>query len=110
MQNWKIKRMSVKRINLILSAIGKLIKHYEGRAKVNRCPFCVMVLLQSCDICPWSIIEGTDCFALAYGMYGNKFPSDLRDNLRFKKWRALRLLQLRSWKEIFRLELAKRNI
>lgn len=110
MQNWKIKRMSVKRINLHLSAIGKLRRHYEGKAKVNRCPFCVMVPQQGCDICPWEIIEGTDCFAYACKVYGKaKTPSALRSNLRFKKWKVLRLGQLRVWKEIFKLELARRE-
>jgi len=109
MQYWKIKRMSVKRINLQLSAIGKLIKHYEGKAKVSRCPLCKMAFKQGCYVCPWKIIEGMDCFAGAFKMYGSKSPSTLRSNLRFKKWRTLRLGQLRVWKEIFKLELARRD-
>lgn len=108
MKNWKIKRMSTKRINQWLSAIGKLLKHYEGKVRVNRCPFCDVT--SWCDSCPWKIIEGMRCEDFAQELYGaSGDASNCRNGLkRYKRWRVARLGQLRNWKKIFKLELARR--
>ena len=115
MQNWKIKRMSVKRINLWLSAIGKLIKHYEGKVRINHCPLCHVSRRSHspgdcCWLCLWEIIEGVDCEDFAKELYGVRRASVYRSNLRFKKWRIIRLGQLRNWKKIFKVELARRDL
>lgn len=111
MQNWKIRRMSVMKINQWLSAIGKLLRHYEGKVKLNRCPLCDITSGKlGCGSCPWKVIEKTDCFLFAIKIYGWGTPTHFRSNLQFKKWKTLRLLQLRSWREIFKLELARRDV
>lgn len=106
MQNWKIKRMSEKRIKRWLSDIDKLIRHYEGKAKVDRCPLCVGI---HCRNCLWVIIEGIDCEDFAFKLYGNWGASGYRRDLRNKKWRNARLIQLPQWKKILRAELARRK-
>lgn len=108
MQNWKIKRMSISRINLWLSAIGKLLKHYEGEVRLESCPLCKVNQAEGCIICPWVVIEGEECEDVASRLYGRS-ASQCRSNLNFKKWRILRLGQLKFWKKTFMLELARRS-
>lgn len=115
MQNWKIRRMSVMRINQWLSAIGKLLKHYEGKVRIYSCPLCYVPKkggygTDKCWLCLWEIIEGKECKDLAKELYGSYYVSRCRSNLRFKKWRIIRLGQLRNWKKILKIELARRNI
>lgn len=110
MQMWKIRRMSVKRINLWLSAIGKLLKHYEGRVRIKLyCPLCRVNPKEGCNICPWQIIEGDECENVAMELCGTT-ASRCRGNLNFKRWRVMRLGQLKNWKKIFKAELARRDI
>ena len=108
MQNWRIKRMSVKRINQWLSAIGKLLRHYEGKVRINYCPFCDVLPGWGCSPCPWEVIEGISCEGFARKLYGHTGANRYRSDLRFKRWRIIRIGQLRNWKKIFKLELARR--
>lgn len=111
MQNWKIRKMSVKRINQWLSAIGKLIKHYEGKVRIKDCPLCMVFNGKGCEPCLWRIIEGEFCWKLKNRLYGlDHCVGHYRKDLRFKKWRIIRLGQLRNWKKIFKLELARRDV
>jgi len=111
MQTWKIKRMSTRRINQWLSAIGKLLKHYEGKVRVKGCPLCDMVDVgMGCLPCLWEVIEGIHCKAFAQKLYGkNADAGNCRNGLkRYKRWRVARIGQLKNWKKIFKLELARR--
>ena len=111
MQAYKIKKMSVKRINQWLSAIGKLLKHYEGKVGVYTCPLCDVPTRVGCDYCLWKIIEGNHCEDFARELYGDDAdPGELRENLRFKRWKIVRLGQLKNWKKILKLELARRDV
>ena len=107
MQNWKIKRMSVKRINEWLPAIAELIKHYKGITKICGCVLCDVVVEYSCGNCLWRIIESKHCDDLAYELY-RKDASDCRNSPRLIKWRTIRLWQLRRWKKILKAEMARR--
>lgn len=102
--------MSVKRINQWLSAIGKLLRHYEGKVRLNRCPLCDVVTVFGCSSCPWKIIEGMQCEDFARKLYGE--GADVvycRGGLKkYKRWRVARLGQLRNWKKIFMVELTRR--
>ena len=62
MQNWKIKRMSYKRINAWLYAVGILLNHYKGDMPVIICPLCNIPSLFSCKHCLWGILENKECF------------------------------------------------
>ena len=93
MQNWKIKRMSVKRINRCLSDIDKLIRHYEGKEKVDRCPLCIGT---PCSSCLWIIIEGIDCECFAKKLCGNYGAVSYRRDLRNK-----RIDEIKSYQNAF---------
>ena len=110
MQYWKIRRMSVKRINLWLSCIGKLLKHYEGEVRLYDCPLCKVNRRVGCEICPWGIIEGVDCEQAAQELCSKSAYHCRNHYILHRKWRTLRLRQLRNWKIIFKIELARRDV
>ncbi len=111
MQNWKIKRMSVKRINQWLSAIGKLIKYYEGKVRIDGCPLCKVPQQAKkttrCDRCLWEIFESTTCICF---QKKNKIWGDMPQVRDSKRWQTLRIPMLKNWKKIFKLELARRDV
>lgn len=103
MQNWKIKRMSRKRINLWLKGIGFLLHHYIDHKKPYYCPLCDVTL---CDGCLWEIIEAKQCFDLKreLGLEG-----DMIIVRNYKRWQTARIPMLRRWKKILKAELARRK-
>lgn len=111
MQNWKIKRMSDKKINQWLKATNEMILNYKGKIKFSKCPFCI-IAKKICGDCIWKIIEGKICGELCHELYPHRHftPATPRNDLRFKKWRATRLIQLKSWKKILKIELARREL
>lgn len=101
MQNWKIKRMSIRRLHAWIVAINGLLAYYEGKIKGDIiCPLCGIT---SCDNCLWTIIEGGDCLDVG----GKILPGWSRES---KKWRVLRIPMLKRWKKVLKAELARRVI
>lgn len=98
MQNWKIKRMSHKRLGEFLKGIATLIENYEKKTRVKNCPFCVIV---GCSECLWEIIEGEDCFWFKYKL---GIKQDITIARNSKKWREARIPMLRRWKKILQAE------
>lgn len=112
MQNWKIKRMSYRRINQWLSAIGKLLRCYEGKIKLKICPLCQVAHTKGCEgICPWYVIEGKSCDDFAMELYSEDAVAENCRNglIRYRGWKVARLRQLRNWKQIFQAELDRRT-
>lgn len=102
MQNWKIKKMSYKRINLHLSAIAVLAKHYKEGTDLLFCPLCVE---PGCADCLWEIIEGKQCFDFRreLGIEGEMII--IRN---YKEWQEARIPMLKRWKKILKAELKRR--
>jgi len=98
MQNWKIKRMSGKRINLHLSAIAVLAKHYKEGTDLLYCPFCAEL---GCADCLWEIIEGKQCFDFRREL-GIKGEMIIIRN--YKEWQEARIPMLKRWKKILQAE------
>ena len=98
MQNWKIKRMSNKRINEWLWAIGFLLRHYVKHTDAYTCPFCDM---GNCLNCLWHIFEGKDCFDFKteLGLTG-----DMWKVRTIREWHKARIPMLRRWKKILQVE------
>lgn len=100
--------MTVERINQWLPLVNKMIKHYKGKGKVDRCPFCKVISGTGCSYCLWVIIEGWDCEAFNKELYGNWGAALRRRDLRYRKWRVIRLEQLPRWRRILKAELKRR--
>ena len=98
MQNYKIKRMSYKRINEWLQAITMLTKIYKQGEKVLYCPFCVLV---GCSNCLWKIFEGKQCFDFQRELGIDGEITEIRNH---KKWQTARIPMLRRWKKILQAE------
>ena len=98
MQNWKIKRMSEKRINEWLKGINFLLGHYVKHTDAIACPFCD---LANCLNCLWHIFEGKNCFDFEneLGLEG-----DMVRVRTYKKWHIARIPMLRRWKKILQAE------
>lgn len=112
MQDWKIKRMSVKRLERWLHEIGRLLSHYLGIHKLDEldCPIC----FAPCKECLWEIIERKDCAVFRVEIYPKKTclieTSDLRRNPnKYRKWKKIRISQLMNWEKIMTLELERRK-
>jgi hypothetical protein len=111
MQDWKIKRMSVKRLLKWIDAISRLLSHYLGIHKLDwlDCPICFLW----CSDCLWKIIEETDCqdsCDMIYPDQAHLVPSILRRNPdKYKKWKKIRISQLMNWEKIMTLELERRK-
>lgn len=110
MQDWKIKRMSVKLLERWLIAIGRLLGHYLGIRELDwlDCPIC----FAPCEDCLWKIIEGKDCSEFRIELYPDiyKETSDFRRNPNiYRKWKKARISQLQKWEKIMTLELERRK-
>ena len=102
MQNWKIKKMSEKRINLWLQGINFLLRNYTKGKNPYYCPLCDVAL---CDGCLWTIIEGKQCFDLKRDL---RLGGDMVEARKYKKWQTARIPMLRHWKRILKAEMARR--
>ena len=98
MQNWKIKRMSKKRINAWLYATGILLNHYRGNMPIDSCPLCNINL---CRHCLWRIIEGKTCFKFKAELGLHQDMDIVRDE---EEWHKARIPMLRRWKKILQAE------
>lgn len=111
MQEWRIKRMSVKLLERWLKEIGRLLSHYLGIHKLYwlDCPICFV----SCGNCLWQIIEGKNCADFSsevYAVVPYLVPSILRRNPnKYRKWKKARSIQLQNWENIITLELERRK-
>jgi len=106
MQNYKIKRMSNRRINAWLYAVDILLNHYKKNMPIGPCPLCDIPFNFSCKNCLWGILENKECFDFKreLGFTGDIFIA--RDK---KKWQSVRIPMLRRWKRILKVELARRE-
>ena len=110
MQEWKIKRMSVKTLERWLDAIGRLLSHYLGITRLNwlDCPICFV----SCKECLWAIIERKSCTDFRIELYPEAFietPDTRRNPNTYRKWKKARISQLMNWEKIITLELERRR-
>ena len=105
MQKYKIKRMSIKRINEWLEAIDALLRTYEIKANVRVCPFCCLISFGDCKNCIWYIIEEIGCNNFARTI---DFRSAI-DARNKKRWRKARIPMLKNWKKILKAELKRRG-
>ena len=106
MQNWKIKRMSYKRLGEWLEAIKFMLSHYEKNRQFISCPFCDIAErrsgeMHSCKRCLWGIIENKSCVDFKYELGYKTFIVNVRGR---KRWRELRIPMLRRWKKILQAE------
>ena len=105
MQNWKIKRMSYKRLGEWIKEIDHLLYYYERRKRLDVCGLCI-ICMYNCGTCLWEIIDNSHC---------SDFKRKLGLNLNIiyarnkKKWREARIPMLRRWKKILKAELARRG-
>lgn len=114
MQNWKIKRMSDKELNEQLKAVGSLLYYYQkGKDFLDDCPLCEVGnehhprCLRVCDYCLWEIIENEDCGDFAWRKFKTSSAAWLTGK---KEWHNARIPQLKNWKKILKIELARRNL
>lgn len=110
MLNHIIWKMPKETIDEWLVAIERMLNHYSGKQKLvehEECPLC----FPECDDCLWEIIEEIHCSDMVTKIYDDEELAieEVRDNLRFKKWRDLRLRQLKKWKSIMKHELKSRK-
>lgn len=103
MQNWKIKRMSVNKINVWIKAIDLLIEDFKDTRPCRGCPLCDVAGV-GCSNCLWLIIEQEDCYDFAERNGFKNGPKRWE-----KKWWKLRLPMLPRWKKILKTELARRD-
>ena len=101
MQNWKIKRMSRKRINEWLYAVGILLNHYKGNMPLLGCPLCDIPRFFACKNCLWEILEHKECFDFKRELGIDGDICIVRDE---KKWQSARIPMLRRWKKILQAE------
>lgn len=114
MQDWKIKRMSVRTLEKWLDSVGNLLLHYLGAEGIvmPTCPLC----WADCNDCLWLIIERKSCDTFRDELYPKsdhlavsalrrypKFPSHVR-------WKRARIKQLEHWRGIVVGELAGRYV
>jgi len=109
MQEWKIKKMSVKVLLRWEVAISKLLSHYLGIHELHwlDCPIC----FAPCKECLWEIIEGKECAEFKIELYPDTFKetSDMRRHPNsYRKWKKARISQLQNWEKIITFELDRR--
>ena len=103
MQNWKIKRMSTKKLSKLLKAIGSLLYYYQkGEAYPSDCPLCIAIVY--CNQCPWRTIEGNHCTDFSL----EEFGLDICCVIDKEDWHKIRIPMLRRWKKILKAEMARR--
>jgi len=107
MQNLKIKRMSIKRINEWLKAIDLILNCYTKHKKLAVCPLCRIPKAKACRYCLWEIIEDKSCFLFRNEL--GLFQYDIWEARNLKKWRKARIPMLKNWKKILKAELKRRN-
>jgi hypothetical protein len=105
-QNWKIKRMSEKRINEWLKAINYLLTCYQKKERVSHCPFCG---ISGCGTCLWALMENMRCFDLFQELHPKADFTAIVSYRNRPKWRTIRIPMLRRWKKILKIELARRE-
>ena len=105
MQNWKIKRISEKRIKEWIKEIDHLSDYYQRKEKLDVCNLCCIVGYH-CPTCLWKIIENSHCsnFKREIGLTINIIYARNR-----KEWHKARIPMLRRWKKILKAELARRK-
>jgi len=111
MQDWKIKRMSIKLLERWLDSVNKLLLYYLGAEGTGMptCPLC----WADCKECLWIIIERKSCDDFRDELYPGEYllgVSELRRNLKRLKWKAARIKQLERWRCIISHELANRYV
>ncbi len=106
MQNWKIKRMSRKRINEWIKETDKLLYYYQRKIRLPACGLCGIVGYH-CPACLWKIIENSHCANLKRELGLRMVIIDARNK---NKWRTARIPMLRRWKKILKTELARRDL
>ena len=105
MQNWKIKRMSYKRINGWIEEMNRLLGFYQRKERLDVCRLCVLVSY-ACNVCLWKMIENSHCSDFKKKLGLNMDIIEARDT---NEWRASRIPMLRRWKKILKAELARRK-
>lgn len=118
MQNWKIKRMGDGEIKANINACNKFLRVYGGGnyMQETNCLFCEISTsfhlsaqdcperARKCHFCLWKIIEGESCEYFSRREFGGMVVS-----VKHKaSWQKFRILMLRRWKKILKIELARR--
>ncbi len=112
MQDWKIKRMSVKRLERWLDSVDLLLRWYLGKTEVTSMPNCPLCWAD-CDDCLWLIIERKNCDNFRDELYPKRDSigvSTLRRYPKYTKWKNARIKQLIHWRLIIESELLRKSV
>ena len=106
MQDYKIKKMSEKRIKCWIKEIDHLLDYYQRKIRLDVCGLCGICGME-CGVCLWKIIDNSHCsdFKRKLG-----YKSGICFARNCKRWREARIPMLRRWEKILKAELARRKV